>query len=209
MKENLTEIIFILDRSGSMQSLTQDTIGGFNSFIEKQKELPGEALVTVVMFDDQYEFLYDGVNIQSLPILTTKEYFARGTTALLDAIGKTINIVGVRLSNLAEEERPSKVLMIITTDGKENASKEFTYDAIKRMIDLQSNTYSWEFIFLGADLSAVDYSIGLGVKASNAYFSVQSADGVQSSYLAMSKATTSYRSCGVIDEDWKDEIKTE
>jgi len=125
MKNNLTEIVFILDRSGSMCSLVNDTIGGFNSFIEDQKQEDGEALLTTILFDDQYEILHNGVNIKTVKPMTTKEYSARGMTALLDAIGKTINTVGDRFNKLDEDNKPSKVIFVITTDGQENQSKEF------------------------------------------------------------------------------------
>jgi uncharacterized protein YegL len=208
MKDNLTEIIFILDRSGSMQSLTEDTIGGFNSFIEKQKALPGNANLTTILFDDQYLVLHNGVDIQSVKLLTKKDYFARANTALLDAIGKTINTVGARLDMTPEDEKPSKVLFIITTDGEENASREFGHDQVKEMIELQTNTYNWEFMFLGADLSAVNYSTGLGISLQNSHYSAQSATGVNSVYTAMNMATACYRSVGVINTDWKEEIET-
>jgi len=135
MKENLTEMVFILDRSGSMSNLTKDTIGGFNTMIENQKKEDGDAVLTTVLFDDMYELLHDGVNIQDVKELTNKEYYARGMTALLDAIGKTINTVGERLSKTKEEDRPSKIIFVITTDGQENSSKEFTQKQIKEMIE--------------------------------------------------------------------------
>jgi len=135
MKENLTEMVFILDRSGSMSNLTKDTIGGFNTMIENQKKEDGDAVLTTVLFDDMYELLHDGVNIQDVKELTNKEYYARGMTALLDAIGKTINTVGERLSKTKEENRPSKIIFVITTDGQENSSKEFTQKQIKEMIE--------------------------------------------------------------------------
>ena len=134
MNQNLTEMIFILDRSGSMESLTEETIGGFNSLIEKQKEEPGEARVTTVLFDDKYELLHDHTPVQEIQRLTRKEYYARGCTALLDAVGITIDRVGGRLAETPEEERPGRVVMVITTDGYENASRRYSRSQIQDMI---------------------------------------------------------------------------
>jgi len=146
-----TEIVFILDRSGSMAGLESDTIVGFNSFIEKQKRL-GETVVTTVLFDDRYQVLWNGV-LANQVTLTDKEYYVRGMTALLDAVGKTIIEVGQRLSNTAESERPNKVIVVITTDGMENASREFTYGKVKELITHQQEKYQWEFIFMGGPMS--------------------------------------------------------
>ena len=163
MKENLTEIVFILDRSGSMSSLTTDTIGGFNSFIDTQKQEDGEAILTTILFDDQYEILHNGVDIKTVKPLTSKEYSARGMTALLDAIGKTINTVGERLNKTNEDDKPSKVIFVITTDGQENSSKEFTQSKVKEMIEHQTNNYSWQFMFLGANIDAVSTAQSFGI----------------------------------------------
>ena len=207
MKKDLTEIIFILDRSGSMGSLTEDTIGGYNSYIESQKKEKGEALVTTVLFDDEYEILNNGVNIKELKPLTNKEYFARGMTALLDAIGKTITDVGVRLNNTPEEERPEKVIMVITTDGKENASKEYSRTRIKEMIEEQTNKYSWQFIFLGANIDAVAEAESIGINSKFASNYGWSPQGVESVYATMDCMTTAYRNTGKIDDNWNENIK--
>ena len=165
MKTNLTEIIFLLDRSGSMAGLEADTIGGFNGFVKKQHGL-GETLITTVLFDNQYELLHNGVPAETA-VLTNKEYFTRGTTALLDAVGKTILDVGNRLSHTPEDDRPEKVIFVITTDGMENASREFSYPKVTEMITRQKDIYGWEFIFMGAniDSSAVGAKIGLSEEA--------------------------------------------
>ena len=149
MKKNLTELVFIIDRSGSMYNLVNDTIGGYNSMIENQKKEQGDAYVTTVLFDDNYELLHDHINLKEIKPITDKEYYTRGSTALLDAVGKTINSIGVRLNNTPEDERPDKVIFVITTDGYENASRKFTKTQIKDMIEHQQNKYSWTFIFLG------------------------------------------------------------
>ena len=186
MKENLTELVFILDRSGSMSALTDDTIGGFNSLIESQKAEEGEAFVTTVLFDDKYELLHDHVNIKDVLPLTRKEYFARGMTALLDAIGRTINTIGERLAKTPEEERPSRIVIAITTDGFENASKEFTKKQIKDMIEHQQSKYSWVFMFLGANMDAVSEAESLGIRGTMARTYTNSSRGVETVYTAMS-----------------------
>ena len=165
MKKNLTELVFILDRSGSMSRLTADTIGGFNSMIEKQKAEPGEAYVTTVLFDDEYETLHDHLPLEKIKPMTNKEYFARGMTALLDAVGMTIHSVGARLSATPEEERPDKVIVVITTDGMENASREYSREQVRDMITHQQDKYSWNFIFLGANMDAVAEAAKLGIDA--------------------------------------------
>ena len=207
MKKDLTEIIFILDRSGSMSSLTEDTIGGYNSYIESQKKEKGEALVTTVLFDHEYEILHNGVNIQDIKPLTDKEYSARGTTALLDAIGMTITDVGARLNKTPEEERPEKVIMIITTDGQENASKEYTQAKVKEMIEEQTNKYSWQFIFLGANIDTITVAKGIGINEKFASNYGANSEGTRSIYQAVNCMTTMYRSTGKIEDNWNKDIK--
>jgi uncharacterized protein YegL len=204
MKDNLTEIIFILDRSGSMETLTTDTIGGFNSFIEKQKLEPGEALLTVVLFDDKYELLYDGTDLQKVSLLTKKEYFARGTTALLDAMGKTINTVGERLSKIEEKNRPSKVIVVITTDGYENASHEFTAQNIREMVEHQTNKYNWQFVFLGANMDSISVAQTYGIFTASVYSANQV--GTQKLYNTISNTTAQYRNSGTVKEDWDKDL---
>lgn len=167
MNQNLTEIIFLLDRSGSMSGLENDTIGGFNGFLKKQCQL-GPTLLTTVLFDGRYEILHNGVDASKVT-LTEKEYFTRGSTALLDAVGKTILDVGFRLSHIPEENRPGKVIFVITTDGLENASKEFTYDKVNDMITLQQKSYHWEFIFMGANIDVARESHKLGIQPDRAF----------------------------------------
>lgn len=207
MKKDLTEIIFILDRSGSMGYLTEDTIGGYNTYIENQKKEKGEALVTTVLFDNEYEILHNGVNIKDIKPLTNKEYFARGMTALLDAVGMTVTSVGERLNKTPEEERPEKVIMIITTDGQENASKEYTRDRIKEMIEEQTNKYNWQFIFLGANIDAVSEAESIGIKAEFASNYGANSEGTKSVYATMDCLTSAYRSTGKIEDNWANNIK--
>ena len=194
MKENLVEMVFILDRSGSMSGLEDDTIGGYNSLIEKQKKEEGEAFVTTVLFDDQYELLHDHVRLQDVPTLTNKEYFPRGMTALLDAVGSTINRIGKRLSDTPEEERPEKVMIMITTDGMENASREFTTEQVKKMIKHQQEKYNWTFMFLGADIDAVKEAGKIGISATFAKNYTKSAKGVSSVYDSVSASMSIGRS---------------
>ena len=193
MNMNSTEIIFLLDRSGSMGGLESDTIGGFNAFIEKQSQLEGETIVTVVLFDDRYEILWNGVKANKV-MLTDKEYYVRGCTALLDAVGKTILDVGYRLSETSEEERPGKVIFVITTDGLENASHEFTYEKVKGLIKHQQKKYNWEFIFLGANIDAAKEADSIGISMDNAYNFEASKTGVDEMYCLASEAVTQRRS---------------
>lgn len=184
MNMNLTEIIFLLDRSGSMRGLESDTIGGFNAFIEKQKEMPGETIVTTVLFDDRYEILWNGVNIDNIK-LTEKEYYVRGMTALLDAVGKTILDVNNRLLMTEESKRPGKVIFVITTDGMENSSKEFTYKQVKEMIRHQQEKYRWEFIFLGANIDSVREAGNIGISQNDTYRFEASQEGVHRMYCTL------------------------
>lgn len=207
MKDSLTEIVFILDRSGSMSRLTNDTIGGYNAFIEQQKKEPGEAMLTTVLFDDKYELLHDGVVLKDVKPLTDKEYFARGTTALMDAVGRTINDVGNRLSKLDEAERPGKVVVVITTDGMENASKEFSKKQIKDMITHQTEKYNWQFMFLGANIDAASEAESIGIPIAFAANFTASKVGTDALYKTMSKTVTGYRSTGEVSDSWAGDLK--
>ena len=168
MNTNMTELVFILDRSGSMGGMEGDTIGGFNAMLTKQQAEPGECRITTVLFDNQYEILHDRIDIKAVSPITDKEYFVRGNTALLDAVGRTINKIGGAQKNTAEDYRAEKVLFVITTDGLENASREFNYDKVKSMIEHQKSKYGWEFIFLGANIDAVEVANRFGVTRNRA-----------------------------------------
>jgi len=176
MNQNLTEIVFILDRSGSMEGLEKDTIGGFNGFVKKQAKA-GSTNLTTVLFDDRYEIIHNGVDAGKA-ILTDKEYYTRGSTALLDAIGKTITNVGNRLNETPEALRPGKVIFVITTDGLENASQEFSYNEIKKMITHQTEKYNWEFIFMGANIDVAIEGEKLGIAHDRAVSYAASATGM-------------------------------
>jgi uncharacterized protein YegL len=192
MNMNITEIIFLLDRSGSMAGLESDTIGGFNAFIKKQSQLDGETLVTAVQFDDQYEVIWNGIDAKNVR-LTDKEYFVRGSTALLDAVGKTILDVGHRLSNSNEDQKPGKVIFVITTDGMENASREFTYEKVNELIKHQQEKYNWEFIFMGANIDASKEASILGIDMENAYSFEASENGVEAMYNVICEAVSEKR----------------
>ena len=166
MRENLTELVFILDRSGSMSGLEADTIGGFNSMIKKQQKEEGEAIVSTVLFDDQCEVLHDRVEISKIKKMTEDDYYVRGCTALLDAVGGAIHHIGNIHKYAREEDRPAKTLFIITTDGLENASHRYTFKDIKRMIERQKEKYNWEFLFLGANIDAIEVTGNMGIRRS-------------------------------------------
>lgn len=204
MKENLTELVFILDRSGSMGPLADDTIGGYNSMIEQQKQEPGEAKVTVVLFDDKYEVLYDAVDIQAVAPMTVRQYYARGCTALMDAIGNTVNSVGARLAGTPEEERPSQVIVVITTDGYENASREFTKAQIKSMIEHQTNVYSWKFMFLGANIDAAAEAQSIGISGDWVAQTAATDIGTKSVYVCLDSAISNLRSSEAMGQSLKE-----
>lgn len=187
MKQSLTEIIFLLDRSGSMGGLEKNTINGFNAFIENQSQVDGETTVTAVLFDDEYEIIWNGI-VANKATLTDKEYYVRGSTALLDAVGKAILDVGYRLSKTTEDQRPGKVIFVITTDGMENSSREFTYEKIKGLIKHQQEKYNWEFIFLGANIDATVEAGNIGIDSNNAYNFEASETGVEVMYDTVCEA---------------------
>lgn len=207
MNNNLTEIVFILDRSGSMQTLTDDTIGGFNSFIENQKREPGDAILTTVLFDDQYEILHDGVNLRDVKLLTREDYYARGMTAMMDAIGRTINTVDARIQKTPAQYRPGKVIFVITTDGYENASMEFNRARIKEMIQQQTAKYDWQFLFLGANMDAVSEAGTFGVSAAQSVTYAANSVGTKAVYDSLNATISNYRSTGMIDATWKTDIE--
>ena len=191
-----------------MTSLADDTIGGYNSYVSDMQKEQGEAYLTTVLFDDRYIVLHDHVNIQDVPPLTNQEYSPLGMTALMDAIGKTINSVGPRLANTPEEERPAHVIFVITTDGYENASKEFDREQIKRMIKHQQEKYSWQFLFLGAGIDAYQEAASIGIGGMHAMSVSKSSVGTQSIYTSVSNASkairTSYCTTDCLsDESWK------
>lgn len=209
MKANLTELAFILDRSGSMSGLEDDTIGGYNAMLKKQQKEPGEAVVTTVLFDDQYDLLHDRINIKCVRPITDKEYFVRGSTALLDAIGETIHKIGNAQMNTSENLQADKVLFIITTDGMENASHEYTYEKIKALVERQKEKFGWEFIFLGANIDAVATAAKFGIHADRAANYHADGEGTELNYMAVSEAVSNFRSKNAISADWKANVEAD
>jgi uncharacterized protein YegL len=207
MKKNLTELVFILDRSGSMEGLESDTIGGYNSLLEKQKKEPGEATITTVLFDDHYELLHDRISLRGIAPITENEYFVRGSTALLDAIGKTIHKIGNAQKHTAEDERAEHVMVVITTDGLENASREFSYAKIRQMIEHQKSKYGWEFIFLGANMNAIATAAQFGISHDRAATFHSDHEGTELNFSVMCDAVSSVRASKPLTSDWKGRIE--
>ena len=207
MKKNLTEIVFILDRSGSMAGLEADTIGGFNAMIDKQRKEPGEAIVSTVLFDNECEVIHDRVPLDRVPALTEREYFVRGCTALLDAVGGAIRHIGNVHKYAREEDRPEKTLFVITTDGMENASRRFTYDRLKAMIKRQKERYGWEFLFLGANMDAAREAARFGIGADRAANYHADSEGTNVIYETVSEAITQVRCCAApLSANWKQRV---
>jgi uncharacterized protein YegL len=206
MKSNKTEIVFILDRSGSMVGLEADTIGGFNSLLLKQKAEPGEAVVTTVLFDDSYELLHDRIDIRGVAPITDREYYVRGCTALLDAIGKTIRKIADAQSHTAEGARANKVLFVITTDGQENASHEYSFQKVRGLVETRQREFGWEFIFLGANIDAIATAAHFGIGADRAANYHADSTGTNLNYAVVSDAISQVRACAPLHADWKERI---
>lgn len=207
MKKGLTELVFILDRSGSMSGLEPDTIGGFNSLIRKQKDVEGEALVSLVLFNHESEVIYDRVPIKHVESLTERQYYACGSTALLDAVGDAIHHIGNVHKYAREEDVPEKTMVVITTDGMENASYKFTVQQIKNMIEHEKTKYGWEFLFLGANIDAVGVAQDIGIDAGHASNYCQDEVGVELNFKCFNTAVTSLRERGKVDASWCEETR--
>lgn len=188
-----SEIVCIIDRSGSMHSIANDAIGGFNTFLEEQKKVEGEATLTYVQFDNEYEVVHENKPLQEVPQINETTYQPRGMTALLDAVGKTIDDVGKRLSGMSEQNRPDKVIVAILTDGMENASKKYSLEQVKGMITHQKDKYQWEFIYLGANQDAFAEGFKLGIDAKDTIAFAATGQGVRKAYTNMSNLTSNYR----------------
>lgn len=199
MNKDLSEIVVIFDRSGSMQSIINDAVGGLNALIEENKRAPGQANFTLAAFDDRYDLLYSGVDLRIVPEITTAQLQPRGMTALYDAIGKTIAAVGERLANTPDHERPSKVIVAIVTDGQENASKEYLQQAIFDMIEHQRIKYSWEFMFLAANQDAMKVAADIAIPMNCAANYNPTAKGVSAAYSTISTSCSLARAGGKID----------
>ena len=207
MNNNLTELVFILDRSGSMAHLEQDTIGGYNSLIAKQKKEQGEACVTTALFDDRFELIHDNADITKIFPLTDKEYYARGTTALLDAIGKTISHVANRQKFAPSSLVPGKTMVVIITDGFENASCEYNIKQVKAIIEHQKEKYNWEFLFLGANMDAISAAGDIGIAPDRAATYVADCKGTQMNFDAVHYAACDMRAARSISATWKEKIE--
>ena len=206
MKENLTELVFILDKSGSMHGLEADTIGGFNSLIEKQKKEDGKALVTTILFDDKTEVVHDRVDLDYIRNMTSEQYITGGTTALLDAVGGAVSHIRKIHKYIRPEDVPAKTLFVITTDGMENASRHYTYDKVKKLIEHQKAKYGWEFIFLGANIDAAETAVSMGISRDRAADYISDRAGTALNYSVISEITSAVRSGKGISADWKKRI---
>jgi len=207
MKKNLTEIVFILDRSGSMSGLERDTIGGFNAMLEKQRKQPGTAYVSTILFDHTCEVLHDRVNISEIEPMTEAQYTVRGSTALLDAIGASIDHIAKIHKYAREEDRPEKTIFIITTDGYENSSRNYSYDEIRRKVSKEQDKYGWEFLFLGANIDAVSNGAKLGIREDRSVTYKNDACGVELNYTVVSDAVSCMRMSQPISRKWKSRIE--
>ena len=206
MKKQLTELVFILDRSGSMFGLEADTLGGFNSMIAKQRREEGEALVSTVLFNGTTTVLHDRVPLTRIEPMTERQYQVGGCTALLDAIGGAIHHIGNVHKYAREEDRPEHTLFVITTDGLENASHSYSADQVRRMIRRQRENYGWEFIFLGANIDAVETAAHIGIDRSRAVNYHSDSRGTRLNYEVLSEAISSVRSCKPLEENWSQRI---
>ncbi|MDE5052496.1 VWA domain-containing protein [Niallia taxi] len=207
MKKSITEIVFILDKSGSMSGVETDTIGGFNSMLNKQKKAEGEAFVTTVLFDHGYELLHDHINVRGISPITDKDYEVGGTTALLDGMGFTIQKVVNIQKRTSVEERAGQVLFIITTDGMENASGEFSLSKIKKMIEHQKEKHGWDFMFLGANIDAVSTGAQFGINEDFAVDYHADNVGTKLNYEMVSEAVIKLRHGKKMDRSWKEGIE--
>jgi len=216
MKKGLTELVFILDRSGSMRGLEADTIGGFNSMIDRQKLEDGEAYVSTILFDDKCEVLYDRIPMAQVPVMTDKDYYVRGCTALLDALGGAVHHISTIHKYAREEDRPEKTLFVITTDGLENASCQYSYDKVRQMVERQQQRYGWEFLFIGANMDAIGEAGKFGIKANRAVNYVSDNEGTHALYRSVNRAVCAMRmapaaasSEALDNSDWDQEIQAD
>ena len=206
MMKNLTELVFILDRSGSMAGLEKDTIGGFNAMIEKQRDEAGDAIISTVLFDHEAEVIHDRLTLDAIPKLTGKEYYVRGCTALLDAVGGAIRHIGNVHKYAREEDRPEKTLFVITTDGMENASRRYSYEKVKEMITRQKEKYGWEFLFLGANIDAAREAARFGISEDRAANYHADTVGTGVIYEAVSETVCNFRASRPMAANWKQRI---
>ena len=206
MKKGNTELVFILDQSGSMGGLEADTIGGFNAMLKKQQATDGACSITTVLFDNRYELLHDRIDIKAVGRMTDKEYQVGGSTALLDAIGRTVHKIDNAQKHTAEDYRAEKVLFVIITDGEENSSREYTAEMVRALIERQKEQYGWEFIFLGANIDAIETAGRYGIAPNRAVDFIADSEGTELNYKVMASTVTAFRESGRIDEKQFEEI---
>lgn len=209
MKKNLTELVFILDRSGSMAGLEADTIGGFNAMITRQKAEPGDALISTVLFDDNSTVIHDRVDVQRIEPLTGRQYFVGGCTALLDAVGQAIRHISNVHKYAREDDRPEHTMFVITTDGMENASRRYTAERVKQMIERQKSRYGWEFLFLGANIDAVKTAANFGIGKNRAVSYHSDHVGTRLNYEVVGEAVCCMRQSAAIPDKWADRIEAD
>lgn len=202
----MTELVFILNRSGSMSGLEADTIGGFNSMIARQKQEAGEALVSTVLFDHESEVIHDRLSLEKVPPMTEREYYTRGCTALLDAVGSTIRHIAGIHKYARRADVPEKTMFVITTDGCENASRSYDYETVRRMIEHEKEKYGWEFLFLGANIDATKEAARFGIGADRAVNYKCDETGTALNYEVISEAVCSVRAARPLSADWKQRI---
>ncbi len=207
MKRNITEIVFILDRSGSMAGLENDTIGGFNALIEKQKKEKGECFVSTVLFDNVSEVLHDRLKLESIPKMTDRDYTVRGCTALIDAIGGAIRHIGNIHKYARPEDVPAHTMFVITTDGMENASRYYTSDQVKKMIEEQKEKHGWEFLFIGANIDAVETAARYGIDPRRAVNYNADSEGTRILYQSVNQAVCNVRKSAPLRSDWKKDLE--
>lgn len=206
MRKNLTEIVFILDRSGSMSGLESDTIGGFNSMIAKQKKAEGEALISTVLFDNYSQVIHDRVDVRDIRPMTDEDYSVQGCTALLDAMGSAIHHIGNVHKYARQEDVPEHTLFVITTDGCENASRHYSIEKVRKMIERQKEQYGWEFLFLGANIDAVETAAHFGISEERAVNYHADQEGTRLNYEVVSEAISAVRCSAPLNADWKKRI---
>ena len=209
MKNNITELVFILDRSGSMSGLESDTIGGFNAMLAKQKKEPGEAYVTTVLFDTRFDRIHDRLKLEEVPALTERDYVPGGCTALLDAVGSTIRHIAQIHRYARAEDVPEKTLFVITTDGLENASRRYRLDEVRKLIEHEKEKYGWEFLFLGANIDAIETARGIGISADRATNFMADTQGIDLGFEAVTCAIHSARCGAPMDANWSARVEND
>lgn len=209
MKKNLSEIVFLLDRSGSMSGLEKDTIGGFNAMIEKQKKEEGEALISTILFDHEMKVLHDRVKVQDVKPISEKDYQVRGCTALLDAMGGAIHHIGNVHKYARNEDVPEHTIFVITTDGMENASSHYSSSKVRTMVERQKEKYGWEFLFLGANMDAIAAAKDFGIEEDKAVEYRSDDIGTRLNYAVMNEAICEFRTKGTVEKSWKQKIEND